>query len=392
MTKRKLTNTAVLALTLCLSGPGAAQTFQYQTINIKGSASTYVTGINDSGVVVANYTDTAGTTHCATISGRTITKLADPNEIGTGPGKGTACYAINNAGQVVGWYSQPTQVSGFLYSSGAYTDIIVPTTNGYTVAYGMNNSGDIVGTFTDAFGQHGFLYNGSVYQTLDVPGASFTLGIGINDGGEISLEWLGTDGKFQSATLLGTTYTTLNVPGDTQSEAGAIDNRGEIVYAGQDAGGAWHGYLYQSGIFTQFDIPGANYIRPRGINSAREIVGWYNPGTSTLPVGFKGNVSQIAAVSPNSGKVGQTLRVTIIGSHTHFVQGSTQASFGAGISVGGAADGQPGPVTVTSPTRATAHLVISATATPGSQTVTATTGTEQAVLVNGFSVVSASQR
>jgi hypothetical protein len=296
MKRRKLTNLrrefapiwAVVALTLSLSGPAAAQTFHHQRVKIKGSASTYVTGINDSGVMVANYTDTAGTIHCVTIDGSTITDLADPNESGTGSGKGTTCGAINNAGQVVGEYSQPTQVNGFLYSSGTYTDVVVPTTNGYTVAYGMNNSGDIVGTFTDGVGQHGFLYNGSTYQTLDAPGASFTLAIGINDGGEVSLEWGGTDGHYQSATLRGTKYTTLNVPGDIQSEAGAINVHGEIVYAGQDAGGAWHGYLYKHGTFTQFDIAGANLIRPRGINSAGEMVGWYNPGTSTLPLGFKG--------------------------------------------------------------------------------------------------------
>jgi probable HAF family extracellular repeat protein len=295
MKKRELTNLrhefaaiwTVLAFALWLSGPAAAQTFHHQRVKIKGSVSTYVTGINDSGVMVANYTDTAGTIHCVTIDGSTITDLADPNESGTGAGKGTTCWAINNAGQVVGTYTIPGQNIGFLYSGGTYTDILPPNA-GYTVAYGLNNNGDIVGTFQDTVGQHGFLYNGSSYQTLDAPGASFTLAIGINDGGEMSLEWGVTGGPYQSAILRGTKYTTLNVPGDIQSEAGAINVHGEIVYAGQDASGAWHGYLYKHGTFTQFDIAGANLIRPRGINSAGEMVGWYNPGTSTLPLGFKG--------------------------------------------------------------------------------------------------------
>jgi hypothetical protein len=52
----------------------------------------------------------------------------------------------------------------------------------------------------------------------------------------------------------------------------------------------------------------------------------------------------------------------VAGSYTNFVQGATQASFGPGISVGGGTVGALGPVTVTSPTSATAHLSISASA------------------------------
>jgi len=94
----------------------------------------------------------------------------------------------------------------------------------------------------------------------------------------------------------------------------------------------------------------------------------------------------ITAVSPNFGNVGQSLQAAITGSHTNFVQGSTQASFGPGISVGGAADGQPGPVTVNSPTSVTAQLAINVAAATGPQTVTVSTGLEQASLMSGFTV------
>ncbi len=94
----------------------------------------------------------------------------------------------------------------------------------------------------------------------------------------------------------------------------------------------------------------------------------------------------LISVVPNSGQQGQTLSVTITGQFTHFVQGTTQASFGAGIAVGGAAAGAFGPVTVTSPTSATAQLVISAAAAAGSRAVTVKTGTEEASLATGFSV------
>lgn len=94
----------------------------------------------------------------------------------------------------------------------------------------------------------------------------------------------------------------------------------------------------------------------------------------------------ISSVTPSSGVAGQSLTVTIIGSSTHFVQGSTKASLGAGVSVGGAANGTLGPVTVNSATSATAQLVIDPTAAAGPRDVTVQTGSESATLSGRFGV------
>ena len=95
---------------------------------------------------------------------------------------------------------------------------------------------------------------------------------------------------------------------------------------------------------------------------------------------------QLTMVSPNWGNVGTSLQATITGAYTHFRQGSTRANFGPGISVGGAADGQPGLITVNSPTSATAELTISATAATGSEAVTVATGAEDVSLASGFTI------
>jgi hypothetical protein len=97
--------------------------------------------------------------------------------------------------------------------------------------------------------------------------------------------------------------------------------------------------------------------------------------------------ASILSVTPNSGQVGQTLPVTITGLDTNFVQGSTEASFGPGISVGSGVAGGFGPVTVTTPTTATAELSIGPSLTGGSQTVTVQTGLQQESLLNGFTIV-----
>ncbi|HLK47666.1 MAG TPA: RHS repeat-associated core domain-containing protein [Bryobacteraceae bacterium] len=95
-------------------------------------------------------------------------------------------------------------------------------------------------------------------------------------------------------------------------------------------------------------------------------------------------IPSLTSISPISGTPGQTLSVTIRGIYTNFVQGSTQATFGAGISVGGAASGGFGPVTVSALGTATAQIKIDSAAAVGLRTpITVRTGAEQAALADG---------
>jgi uncharacterized repeat protein (TIGR03803 family) len=85
----------------------------------------------------------------------------------------------------------------------------------------------------------------------------------------------------------------------------------------------------------------------------------------------------IASISPNIGAPGRTTSVTITGSFTDFVEGATVANFGPAISVGGAAEGAPGPVTVNNSGSLTAQVTIDPLAAAGIREVTVTTGTQQ---------------
>lgn len=95
----------------------------------------------------------------------------------------------------------------------------------------------------------------------------------------------------------------------------------------------------------------------------------------------------ISSVSPTSGKQGLTVSVTITGQYTSFAIGATQANFGAGISVGGAAAGTNGPVTVTNATTAVANITLSSTAAAGPRNVIVVTGSQTASLANAFTVL-----
>jgi RHS repeat-associated protein len=101
--------------------------------------------------------------------------------------------------------------------------------------------------------------------------------------------------------------------------------------------------------------------------------------------------AQLLSITPSAGQPGQTVQVSLTGQYTNYVQGSTSANFGAGISVGsGPPSGGLGQVTVTSLTTATAQLRIDPAATPGLRNVTVATGVQQAMLTNGFTVTAAS--
>jgi len=106
-----------------------------------------------------------------------------------------------------------------------------------------------------------------------------------------------------------------------------------------------------------------------------------NTGMEQVMAGFLVDypaVPSLVSVSPSSGAQGQTLNdVVITGSLTNWVQGTTEAILGAGITVSNLA--------ITSPTTATATIAISPTAPVGGNTVVMYTGTE-IVSGSGFSV------
>ncbi len=102
------------------------------------------------------------------------------------------------------------------------------------------------------------------------------------------------------------------------------------------------------------------------------MVGGFNLAAPTTPV--------LRSASPATGGLGETINVTLTAANTHFVQDTTTVTAGAGITVG--------TVTVNSATSVTAQLTIASNATPNPVSLLVTTGTEEAVLPNGFTITS----
>jgi hypothetical protein len=105
-----------------------------------------------------------------------------------------------------------------------------------------------------------------------------------------------------------------------------------------------------------------------------------NDGFTVLP-----GTPTLTNVNPNAGQPGQqNLSVSLTGQFTHWVQGTSTASFGAGITVAS--------LTVNSATTATAVLNIDAAAATGVRTVTVTTGSEVVTLANSFAVAASTNQ
>src|SRR5215469_10851305 len=106
-----------------------------------------------------------------------------------------------------------------------------------------------------------------------------------------------------------------------------------------------------------------------GLSSGNTLPFTENPAASLTPL------------SPNSGFQGATNEmITISGNFTNFLQGTTQANFGAGITVNN--------VTVSSPTSATADITIASSAATGTRSITLSTGSQsetQSFTVNAVS-------
>jgi probable HAF family extracellular repeat protein len=251
-------------------------TFKFAKASVPGATSTEPGGINNAGVSVGLYIDSAGLEHGYILSGKKVTTLDDPNAT-TGT---TAGSNVNPDGaiSVVGSYtsSKTGESVGFLYKGGKYTDIPGPKGALAATASAVNDSGAVVGSFTDSGGVvHGFLLKGKKYTTLDPSGTTSTTATGINKSGKVVMFWLSSSGVYESSLWNGKTYKTINIPGAPNSLALDLNAAGDICYQWIDASGVNHGALLHAGKYYKFDYPKSTGTYGGGINDKNNIIGGF---------------------------------------------------------------------------------------------------------------------
>src|SRR5262249_16094101 len=127
--------------------------YTYTTIDVpladtKFGSAAY--GINDAGQIVGWYYDSNVVYHGFLLSVCVYTTFNDSLAI-----RGTGRYGINALGQIVGSYAADLGDHGFLLSGGTYTTLddpsaisTVPRAVSNTVARGINDAGQIVGYYS----------------------------------------------------------------------------------------------------------------------------------------------------------------------------------------------------------------------------------------------------
>ncbi len=84
----------------------------------------------------------------------------------------------------------------------------------------------------------------------------------------------------------GGSFTTIDVPGASDTEALGINNAGQVVGSGYYGDAGDHGFLESAGSFTTIDVPGASDTEAYGINDAGQVVGYYYEDASGQSHGF----------------------------------------------------------------------------------------------------------
>jgi arylsulfatase A-like enzyme len=101
----------------------------------------------------------------------------------------------------------------------------------------------------------------------------------------------------------------------------------------------------------------------------------YVGGRSAAP---SAGTPAVAASNPATARLGQTVTFNLTGVNTNFSPGATRVDAGPGVTAGAA--------TVISPTSLRVQLTVAANAPLGARTLVVVTGSERAVLANGFTI------
>jgi uncharacterized membrane protein len=193
----------------------------------------------------------------------------------------TVATGLNSRGDVVGLYGPNLPIyegteQSYVLEGNTFQQLIYPGAS-YTLGQGIDKSRRIVGWYSNADGNaHAFLRKGKEYSNIDFPGADNTIASNINDAGEIiGVHYQNTTGTVHGFVSSKGAYTTIDPPNSTYTEALGINSAGVIVGVYEDQNFINHGFIYQHGQFTTVDYPGASNTGLTGINDQGQMVGGY---------------------------------------------------------------------------------------------------------------------
>jgi len=220
---------------------------------------------------------------------------------GKDAGQGTSPQAINDQGEIAGYYKDgASAVHGFVrHRDGTFSTFDAPgaskkATLG-TFPQGINKNGDVAGYFfTDPNGvRHGFVrHKEGAFSKFDPPGSVGTVARSINDLDEFTGNYVSDDVAHGFIGRRNGMPTTFDPPGSDNTAPQSINAHGEIAGYYSDAANGLHGFVrHADRTYAKFDVPGAvpsagKGTMPMSINSDGEIVGYFHTGANSGIHGF----------------------------------------------------------------------------------------------------------
>jgi hypothetical protein len=266
-----------------------ATTFQYTTLQVPGSTSTFATGVNSNGDIVGYYVSAGGVSPFL-YTGGTFQSIPC----------GTNANGINDDGVIVGFSNVPeitkhgNQFPAFIYQNGDCS-YMVRKAWPETALNAINNQGIAVGE-----GWNGPQTDGR--GLIDINGrltaVPLTIPGGINNSNAIA----GTDCNHTTGVCEGRvvqelnrrkkSYTRVRYPDSAYTNLTGINDNDEVIGIWGNQAGQQQSFVYSlsTKTFTVFEVGDSVSSQPTAINNSGEIVGWYYDGTNYY--GFYGYLSQ----------------------------------------------------------------------------------------------------
>src|SRR5262245_32498928 len=179
-----------------------------------------------------------------------------------GSGNSTRPEKINDLGDIVGYYIDPSLVHrGFVrFRNGSFSAPLVHPndTGGITEGWGINNSRLVCGYYVDGT-DHGYFLMQGIFYNFDVPGSSFTLLLGLNNAGDFCGSDIPGSGVQSAFFSVGGVITEFTVPHATASLAEQINSSNQVCGFFTDGSFVNHGYFRDSDgtIYAPIDPAGS---------------------------------------------------------------------------------------------------------------------------------------
>jgi probable HAF family extracellular repeat protein len=209
-------------------------------------------------------------------------------DLGTlGAGDLSVATAVNNAGQVVGYFNPTTSTShAFRWTSGVLSDLGTIAGGSYSVATAINDAGQVAGQSDRTPGGYGYPVKWSATGAITDLGGPVTNALGSGNGIDPSGQVVGGQRPADSeGAPVGTLYRVDGTRVDLGPDLGAANG---INAVGQVVGDP--AYVWRNGSATNLPgFPDSGEATATAINISGQVVGSADSGSSQLAVRWQNN-------------------------------------------------------------------------------------------------------